>query len=160
MKYKIIVLIVLVIVLLLLVFYWMILRNTTEDVSKKEPYLSILNTDFKTSSELLLIENTSIQNLKQDYPKELTVGSDIDASRVAHIVLPINSTIRFTKAIHFRNATSGIQHALLLGNVKVKNTTTEYKVVYHYGYFKTICIEEPCNYWEYNRGFWESQNKQ
>lgn len=159
MKYKIIVLIVLLIVLLLLVFYWIVLRNTTEGVSKKEPYLSILNTDFKTSSEVFLIENTSVQSLKKDYPKELTAVSNIDASRVAHIVLPDNSTVRFTKAIHFKNATSGIKYSILLGSVKLKNTSTEYNVVYNYGYFKTICIDEPCNYWEYKTEFWESQNK-
>jgi hypothetical protein len=131
-----------------------VLRNKTEDVSKQEPYIYLLKGDLITKKEIIVIENSSLLSLKNDFPKEISNEERTDTSEVAHIKIHIGSAIKFTKAIHYENGTSGIKYAMLLGTIKNETSNETFKVVYTYGYFKTLCATEPCNYWEYEKDLW------
>jgi hypothetical protein len=137
-----------------LIFY-VALHNKTQDVSNQEPYIYFLKSEFITTTEVIIIENTSLPGVKAEYPKEISDVNKIDTSRVEHLILPTGSSITFTKAVHFTNATSGMKYAMLFGKVSLKNMNSEMNVIYVWGKFKTLCLDEPCNYWEYDRGFWE-----
>lgn len=156
MKLKLILLIAGIIIIFILMLIY-VLRNKNQDVSNKEPYLYFLNVDFATTEEIILIENLTFAQLKKDYPKEISNEERTDTSRVAHIKISNGSTLRFTKAIHFQNAVSGIKYAILLGTVKNKTNNETYKVIYTYGYFKTMCAQGPCNYWEYKKALWQKE---
>jgi hypothetical protein len=137
-----------------ILFLIYVLRSKTQDVSKQEPYSSILNVDLITKKKIIVIENSSLPILKNDFPKEISSEARTDTSEVVHIKMPIGSVIRFTKALHFENGTSGIKYAMLLGTIKNGTSNETFKVVYTYGFFKTLCATEPCNYWEYEKGLW------
>jgi hypothetical protein len=136
------------------IFLIYVLRNKTEDVSKQEPYMTLLRDDLITKKEIIVIENTSLLSLKNDFSKEISSQERTDTSEAAHIKMPIGSVIRFTKALHYENGTSGIKYAILLGTIKKGTSNETLKVVYTYGYFKTLCATEPCNYWEYKKDLW------
>lgn len=155
MKLKLIILIIAGIIIFYILFLIYILRNKTQDVSNKEPYLYFLNTDLPTVKEIILIENLSLPQYKEDYPKEISNEKTTDTSRVAYIDIAIGSTLNFTKAIHYENAVSGIKYAILLGTVINKVNNERYKVIYIYGVFKTISATEDNNYWDYNSDIWQ-----
>jgi hypothetical protein len=137
-----------------ILFLIYVLRSKTEDVSKQEPYIYLLKGDLITKKEIIVIENTSLLSLKNDFQKEISSQERTDTSEVAYIKMPIGSVIRFTKALHYENGTSGIKYAILLGTIKKGISNETLKVVYTYGYFKTLCATEPCNYWEYKKDLW------
>lgn len=146
-------------VLLLITFlvgiFWYVLHNKTKDVSDTEPYVYFLNTGLTTGEEMLLTENTSLPDFIKAYPKALQQPANIDTGRVSCVSVPLGSKLVFTKAIHHTNAVSGNQFAFLLGTVTPANQKVSYAVVYHYGTFKSICLKEPCHYWEYEKEFWK-----
>ncbi|MBL7856388.1 MAG: hypothetical protein JNM57_01770 [Cyclobacteriaceae bacterium] len=153
---KVLVIISVVVLALVVLFFWFVLRNKSRDVSKTEPYLYILNADLVTTSEVMLIENTSFTNVKNEFPSEISNSRKIDTTRVKNEKIPIGSTVTFSRAIHYKNSTSGMHAAVLLGKVKMKDSQAVHKIVYIWGRFKTMCINEPCMYWEYEKGFWEN----
>jgi hypothetical protein len=140
---------------LIVFFFWYVLRNKSQDVSKDEPYSSILNKEFTTQTAVIIIGNSSLPAVKEDYPKEIAYPDEIDTSSVKHLELPIGSVVTFAKAIHYAGGVSGNENAILFGKVKPKNSNNEYSVIYLYGTFKTMCIDKPCNYWEYKKEFWK-----
>jgi len=145
------IIIILVTIIGVVLFFYFVLRNKLQDVSRDEPYVYILNMNITTATEVIIIENTLLPDIKNEYPKEISDAEKIDTSRVQFIKLPVGSTVNFTKALHYTNSTSGMKYAVLIGKAKLKDSTSEYNVIYAWGFFKTQCIAEPCNYWEYKK---------
>jgi len=150
-----------IIVLILLVavslLFWHVLSNKTENVSKKDPYVAILNKDFVTKSKMIIVENFNYLNQKNEYPKEITDLINADTADTKNIILPIGSIIKFNKAIHFTSSVAGFKYAILLGKAKLTDSNIQYSVIYVWGTFKDLCISEPCNYWEYNPIWWKKK---
>ena len=142
------------ILIILVLFLIYVISNKTQDLSNKEPHLYFLNADFPTTKEIILINNDNLPHLKEDFPKEISNEQRTDTLRVTHIKIPIGSTLHFTKAIHHKNAVSGVKRAILLGTVKNNLSNETYKVVYSYGEYKTTSATETSYYWEYEKGFW------
>jgi hypothetical protein len=155
MSVKTILLILAIVMALLIFIFWMALANKSKDVSKREPYLYLLNNELMTTAEVILIDNATLLNAQKDYPKEISYAHRYDTAQIPHQKLSVGSTVIFTKAIHFTSAVSGVQSAILFGKVNSKDDGVEHAFIYVWGNFKTICIDKPCDYWAYEKGFWE-----
>lgn len=136
----------------LLLFF--ILRNTKSDVSQQEPYLELINQPLITVNAAILIDNSTMTNEKE-YLKELQSADNIDTTRVNYISVPIGSVFKVHKALHIKRSVSGGAYAVLLGEVELKATNKNYSVLYTWGHFKTICLDDPCDYWAYDQAPWQ-----
>jgi hypothetical protein len=150
MIYKIAFIIFAIIVLL----FYIALKNDYKDIPNTEPYKSILNKNLFSIEEAILIKNNTTDFTKE-YPYELHDPSRIDTSAVEHEVLPIGTTFQFHRAVKAHRAVSGSTYVYLLGDVINKNGGDKKKVIYSWGSLKTMCIEEPCNYWEHLKAPWQ-----
>lgn len=147
--------IVVLLVAVVIIFY-VALSNKTDVVTDKDPYRTIIGKPLVTARKTMIINNVTIASQKPEYAKQLVdQDMNIDTSQIAYRSIAAGSVIEFSKALHFTNAVSGSRYAILLGTVKPKDSTTELPIMYHWGTFKSICIDEPCNYWEYETAPWE-----
>lgn len=155
-KTKTIVLIILAIIAIFIFLLYYVLKNTTKDVSDKEPYAEIMNKQIVTIDDAVYIENTTHLDIKE-YPNELQDHQNIDLSRVKHTVVPKGSIVEFNKAISIKGGTSGFTNSYLLGTLTLKETNKKIPIVYSWGFLKTFCLEEPCNYWEFKKAPWQTE---
>lgn len=154
-KYILITILLSFVVLIPLVFY-LALRNKSKDVSEKSPYVAVLNREIVTINEAIYIDNSTL-TLTTEYPNELQDFESIDTSRVKYTNIPKGSVLQFYKAVQVNRAVSGNQYVFLLGEVILKDTNIKTPIIYHWGTFKTICIDKPCNYWEHKKAPWQSE---
>jgi hypothetical protein len=137
-----------------LLFYY-VLKNKTKDISDRAPYSEMLNKPITTLEDALYMANSSME-LTTEYPNELQDFESIDTSRVAFTLVPKGSILQFHKAIQVHRAVSGSRYAFLLGEVRLKDTNEKVPLLYHWGTFKSICIDTPCNYWEHKKAPWQT----
>lgn len=154
-KMKLILLILSLLVVLIIFFFYYVLKDKKQNVNDKLPYSEIIGKELISVNDAALINNGTSRF--KDYEKEITNIESIDTTNVQYILLPKGSTYNFNNTVHYKNSTSGITSAYLLGEVRLKNSSKKYKIVYNFGYLKTLCIDEPCNYWEYKKAPWQEQ---
>lgn len=147
---------ILVLIVIVGLFFYLALRNKKKEVSTKEPYAAIMGQQLLSLHDALLIDNSTLHFAKK-YPNELQDGESIDTAHVKHRVIPKGSTYRLDQAFHITHGVSGNTFAYLLGEVMDKDTQTKYPIIYQWGNFKTICLEAPCNYWEYRKAPWQAE---
>lgn len=121
--------IVIIIVLFLVLiagWFWFALRSITEDVSDKAPYAEMLNHDVLTMKEMVLAKNLPEFKMKE----QIFISEDTalfeGVEKIAQ--LPVNSTVRFSKAYEHTGGTSGITSILLIGSVRANNK--DYEIEY------------------------------
>jgi hypothetical protein len=144
----------LIIIAIIGLLFYIVLKNDNKDIPNTEPYKSILNKNLISIEEAILIQNSTLDYTKE-YPYELQDPTTYDASEVEHEVLPIGTTFLFHRAVKVHRAVSGSNYVYLLGDVINKKDGSKKKVIYSWGSLKTMCIEEPCNYWEHLKAPWQ-----
>lgn len=154
-KYILIAIIISSLIIIGLIFY-IALRNTSKDISNKEPYAELINRQIIIIEKAILIENSTME-FTEEYANELQDYQTIDTARVKFTIVPKGSILEFKKAVQVKRAVSGSKYAYLLGELISKDTNEKMPILYHWGTFKTICIEEPCNYWEHKKAPWQME---
>ena len=154
-KYNLIAIIISSLIIISLIFY-IALRNTSKDISNKEPYSELINRQIINIDEAILIENSTME-FTEEYANELQDYQNIDTAKVKFTTVPKGSILEFKKVIQVNRAISGSKYAFLLGEVTIKDTNGKKAILYHWGTFKTICIEEPCNYWIHKKAPWQTE---
>lgn len=104
----------------------------------------------------LLVKNSTL-DLEKEYPTELQNFQVLDSTIAQNKVIPKGSVLVFTKAIQVNRAVSGSKYTYLLGNYVNPATKAKTPILYHWGTYKTICINKPCNYWEHKKAPWQLQ---
>ncbi len=121
--------IVIIIVLFLVLvagWFWFALRSITEDVSDKAPYTEMLNHDVLTMKEMVLAKNLPEFKIKE----QIFISEDTalfeGVEKIAQ--LPVNTSLRFSKAYEHTGGTSGITVIVLTGNITTDNK--DHKIEY------------------------------
>ncbi len=122
---KIVIIIVLFLVLIAGCF-WFALRSVTEDISDKAPYAEMLNDSVLTSKEMVLAKNLPEFKVKE----QIFISEDTALFEGVEKIapLPVNTTVRFSKAFEHTGGTSGITSILLIGLVRANNK--DYEIEY------------------------------
>jgi len=154
-KNKHIILIIFIGILTFSCYFYFILKDKIENVNDKNPYTDLINQTLESVNDAILIENDNYHF--KDFDKALSTPSTIDTTLVEYIIIPKGSFFVFNNAIHLKNSVSGISSAFLLGEVRLKNPAEKYKIIYHWGTLKTLCVDGPCNYWVYSKGPWQNK---
>ena len=158
MTYKLKTILILIIIFIIVsigIIFYIALRNTSKDVSNKEPYKFVINKKVITVEDAILIENSN-QEFTKEYPNELHDCKTIDTSQVKFATIPKGSILEFKKAFEVHHAVSGSTFVFLLGNLTNIETDEKKAILYHWPTLKIICLEEPCNYWEFKKAPWQT----
>lgn len=140
----------------IVVIFYVALSNKTDVVTDEDPYRAVMNKPLVTVRPTMIIDNVTVVSQKPEYARQLVEETmNIDTTQIEHQLIPVGAAIKFAKAVHFTSAVSGSQYAILIGTVTPKGGNAALPVMYHWGTFKSICIDEPCNYWEYETAPWE-----
>ena len=159
MKYKtknILITIVISFIVIVGLYFYYVLKTNFKDVSNKAPYAQVLNKQIITVEDAIYIENSTLE-LAKEYPNELQNIETIDTSNIKNTVIPKGSILEFQKAVQVNRAVSGSKYSFLLGTISLKGTNEKKTILYHWGTFKDLYIEEPCNYWEYRKAPWQTE---
>ena len=136
------------------IIFYFVFAYRPKDVSNKTPYAPIINTKLVTIEDAIIIKNSTTHYINE-YPNELQDFHTINTSVVDFIKIPKGSVIEFQKAVKVSHFVSGGKYVYLLGNLLDEKMNYTKPIIYQWGYFKTICIDDDCNYWEHRKAPWQ-----
>lgn len=136
-------------------FYY-VLTDKRRIITNTEPYVQVINTTLTSVQDAVLVDNNSLQFTKE-YPKELQVLDSMYISQPSDIKVPKGSSFKFLEALKITGSASGLTNSYLLGEVYIAASGKSFPIIYNWGSLKTLCISEPCNYWEFKLAPWQKE---
>ena len=131
----------------------MALHHKIVDVSEKQPYRAIIHKKLQTVNRALLTESSmKTFGAFEEIRFEINDYSEMDTANLSYSDIPVGSVLEFQKAVEFTNAVSGLRSVYLIGTLSTKPNAS---VLYRWGAFKSICLSEPCDYWEHRKAPWQ-----
>ncbi len=143
-------------VFLFMLLLYFTLKNTSQFVSERQPYKAVINKKLILVEDAIITKNGSLE-MENEYPFELQNFEVVDSAIVQNTIIPKGSVLVFTKAIQVNRAVSGSKYTYMLGTYVHSVTKAIKPILYHWGTFKTICIDNPCNYWEHKKAPWQTK---
>ena len=136
-------------------FYY-VLTDKRRIFTDTEPYAQVINTTLTSVQDAVLVDNSTLQFTKE-YPKELQGLDSMYMSNPSDIKVPKGSRFKFLKALKITGSVSGFTNSYLLGEVHIVSSGRIFTIIYNWGSLKTLCISEPCNYWEFKLAPWQKE---
>lgn len=136
------------------IFIFTIIHNyIPKNVSHIRPYLGIIDKELVVNQEAVLVENNSV--FTDRYSMEMYDLGFIDLKSTKHVIIERGSLLKFRKAFETNNFVSGERFVYLLGTLQNKRSRQTTTIVYQWAHFKKVCVEGPCNYWEFRQAPWQ-----
>ncbi len=149
-------LVILIVFITVIALFYYVLTDKRRVVTETEPYAQIMNKTLTSLRDAVLIDNSTLQ-FTTEYPKELQELDSTSIPNPSDIKVPSGATFKFSKAVKITGAVSGSTSSYLLGEVNIVSSGKTFPIIYGWGALKTICITEPCNYWEFKLAPWQKE---
>ncbi len=117
LKKILLVLIIVFLMFILMLFYT--LKNKTKDVSKIQPYNTVVGKEFNLHRPVVLCKNDALDKTFEDYSlyTDTLYYKETIKNASEHYTLSINTPIKILSAKHFNHAVSGITESYIIGSV-------------------------------------------
>lgn len=135
----------LVFVLVVIIVFYFALRNVKRDISSYLPISSVLN-------KKLYVKDATVVYLSEE---DSTIVLEDISPTSTKIQLELNDYFLFEKATMLTKSVSGIRYIFLEG--KLVSKTGESNVVLNWGKNHFLCLEEPCDYWLFEKAPWQKE---
>jgi hypothetical protein len=135
-----------------------VIRNKSGDVGTLAPYSTIVGKELALLRPMILVALNN-KGMYQEHPHHLVEESAARAEWESILgTLPAGSKLRINKAMHIKNATSGVTTSLIVGQVTFGSPAREITFEYAWGRQReNVSVPAAERWWTFPLAPWQSE---